>query len=374
MIISKVPTGDICIMQGERNKPLEFLSIGDYGKQNNIKADFLGLPDEIHGVPNGDIMPLSEKWVITISSQYGCSMGCTFCDVPKVGKGVNATEGDLDNQIIKALELHPEIKHTKRLNIHYARMGEPTFNQAVLGQSARMIAKVNSIVECDALHPVISTMMPIDNNKLKSFVREWCHIKNDIYKGNAGLQLSINSTDEHARRAMFNGRARSLNDISNIMDGMPSPVGRKYTLNFALSSKYDIDAKKLSSLFDSDKFMVKITPMHITKSCLDNDILTRDGYSSYAPYKKVEEELKSAGFDVLVFIPSIDEDKSRITCGNAILSMIKPKLSKDGNMYCYLLGSDLMKGTAGFGETPYKAMIDFNNNYYGEQAKDKDAS
>lgn len=26
------------------------------------------------------------------------------------------------------------------------------------------------------------------------------------------------------------------------------------------------------------------------------------------------------GFDVLVFIPSIEEDTSRITCGNAILS------------------------------------------------------
>ena len=27
---------------------------------------------------------------------------------------------------------HPEVKHTKRLNIHYARMGEPTWNANVL--------------------------------------------------------------------------------------------------------------------------------------------------------------------------------------------------------------------------------------------------
>lgn len=31
---------------------LEFLTVGDYGKENNIKADFLGLTKEINGVEN----------------------------------------------------------------------------------------------------------------------------------------------------------------------------------------------------------------------------------------------------------------------------------------------------------------------------------
>ncbi len=52
-----VPTGNICIIQGEKGK-LEFLSIGDYGKEVNVKADFLGLKKEIKGVTNGEIMPL----------------------------------------------------------------------------------------------------------------------------------------------------------------------------------------------------------------------------------------------------------------------------------------------------------------------------
>ena len=38
----KVPTGNICVMQGEKGL-IEFLSIGDYGKDSNIKADFLGI-------------------------------------------------------------------------------------------------------------------------------------------------------------------------------------------------------------------------------------------------------------------------------------------------------------------------------------------
>ncbi|MDR1130215.1 MAG: hypothetical protein LBK96_04470 [Prevotellaceae bacterium] len=65
---------------------------------------------------------------------------------------------------------------------------------------------------------------------------------------------------------------------------------------------------------------VKITPVHETSASLTNRIATSGGYEKYYPYKKTEESLKEAGFDLLVFIPSKEEDESRITCGNAILS------------------------------------------------------
>ena len=38
----KTPTGYICIMRGEYGKSLEYLSLGDYDKEQNIKADFMG--------------------------------------------------------------------------------------------------------------------------------------------------------------------------------------------------------------------------------------------------------------------------------------------------------------------------------------------
>ena len=65
----KVPTGNICIMQGQKGK-LEFLSIGDYCRNVNVKADFWGLKNQINGVPNGKTMPLEEKWVITIGRRF----------------------------------------------------------------------------------------------------------------------------------------------------------------------------------------------------------------------------------------------------------------------------------------------------------------
>ena len=112
-----VPTGNILVVEGSKGQ-LECLSIGDYGRDLNVKADFLNLGNDIEGVPNGSILPLTDKWVVTISTQYGCSMNCKFCDVPSVGPGKNATLEDLTGQVIQALSLHPEVGSTKRLNVH----------------------------------------------------------------------------------------------------------------------------------------------------------------------------------------------------------------------------------------------------------------
>ena len=321
----KVPTGNICILRGEKGL-LEFLSIGDYGKDSNIKADFLGITREINGVPNGEIMPLSEKWVVTISTQYGCSMNCKFCDVPKVGPGINATLTDLTNQVIEAIKLHPEIHETHRLNVHYARMGEPSFNQAVLLHAANLSQSIKPYLGDSLVHPVISTMLPKNNVHLLDFLLSWCNIKNIGYKGDAGLQFSINSTDDDQRNEMFSGNSLSLSEISEIGKRLPMPIGRKYALNFALADDYIIDANKLVELFDPAKFMVKITPLHKTSACDENGISTTGGYEEFTPYKKAEDDLKSVGFDVIVFVPSYDEDLGLITCGNAILSGNMPKV------------------------------------------------
>lgn len=321
----QVPTGNICVMQSEKGK-LEFLSIGDYGKNSNIKADFLGITRELNGVPNGEIMPLEEKWVVTISTQYGCSMDCKFCDVPKVGKGLNATISDLENQIIEALKLHPEVIGTKRLNLHYARMGEPTWNFEVLKNSMNLHKLVKPYIGNSMIHPVISTMLPKSNARLVEYLQEWCDIKNYTYRGDAGLQFSINSTDNAQREEMFSGNSLSLEEISEIGKLLPDPIGIKYALNFALADEYIIDAPRLASLFSNKKFMCKLTPLHKTESCEQNGIETTGGYDSFTPYQKVETDLKNVGFDVIVFIPSYDEDLGLITCGNAILSGSKPKV------------------------------------------------
>jgi 23S rRNA (adenine2503-C2)-methyltransferase len=323
-----VPTGDILIFPGAKGKPLEVLSLGDYGKEKNIKADFLGLKNEINSVPHGDCMPLEEKWVITISSQYGCSMGCQFCDVPKVGPGLNATREDLFLSFKVGIAIHPEIEHTKRLNLHFARMGEPTFNPDVIMAAYDIKLYLRDKGLHEGFHPVVSTMMPVNNSKLSDFIKDWLVVKNMAQFGNAGLQISVNTTDEVIRKTTM-PYSMTLKEISKLMNSKVwlagGIKGRKLTLNFAITDA-PIDAKLLRELFDPTIYMCKITPMHKTHACEENNLITTGGYDSYYPYRQAEKDLRDVGFDVIMFVPSVEEDLGRITCGNAILSGNLPEV------------------------------------------------
>lgn len=102
-------------------------------------------------------------------------------------------------------------------------------------------------------------------------------------------------------------------------------LGRKIALNIALSSNTIIDESTMVRNFDPAIYMVKITPMHLTRSCVKNGLKTENGYSRFTPYADLESRLKGVGYDVIVFVPSIEEDDGLITCGNAILSGSMPR-------------------------------------------------
>lgn len=314
--VIRTHTGKIYV---DRERRLEFLTVGDYGKENNIKANFLGLHKEINGVQHRDV-DLSYKWVATVSTQKGCLMKCRFCDCPKYGYHGNVSRKELSHQIDTILS-NEAVKRTDRFNVHFARMGEPTFNNEVLEfTSTDLKGVVSKHITADTIHPVVSTMLPANNKQIVPFLQQWCYIKNTVYGGEAGLQLSINSTDDKQRHNQFNGMSCTLCDISKIADRLPVPIGRKYTLNFAVTDDTILDAKRLSRLFDKNKFVVKITPIHKTNAAIKNGFNVANEYTDYNVYRRYEEPLLNEGWDVIVFVPSEEEDKDRITCGNALIA------------------------------------------------------
>ena len=305
----------------DTEKKLEYLYVGDYGKENNIKADFLGYKKEINQVKHYDV-DLKNKMVVTISTQKGCPMKCMFCDCPKVKFGGNVSREELAEEVVNAIKFSG-CKYTERFNLHLARMGEPSFNSsnvsAFLKYDLRDIVQSN--MKADTIHPVFTTMLPksLGIYRLKLILEDFCEIKNVVYNGEAGLQLSINSTDEKQRNELFRGMSLSLEDIACIANTLPMPKGRKYTLNFPVTNKTILDPLELSRLFDKRKFIVKITPIHETNEANANGISTQEGYYKYDVYRQFEQPLLDEGWDVIVFIPSKEEDEDRITCGNALL-------------------------------------------------------
>ena len=299
---------------------LEYLYVGDYGKENNIKASFLGYDKRIDEVKHHDV-DITDKLVVTVSSQKGCPMNCNFCDCPKLGFKGNATLPELVTEIMSGVALSG-IKHGKRLNVHYARMGEPTFNPNVITSAeyiAKMLGDENSDVTFDEYHPVVSTMMPKANKNLKEFLHKWVET-GFVYGGEDGfgLQFSINTLDEEDRNAMFRNRSMSLQEISDVIRELPMPKKRKYTLNFAVTSKSNLDVELMNKYFDKEKCIVKITPIHETVEAVD------EGYEivkDFDVYEKFEQPLVDDGWDVIVFVPSREEDADRITCGNSLIAL-----------------------------------------------------
>jgi len=117
---------------------------------------------------------------------------------------------------------------------------------------------------------------------------------------------------------MFRGMSLSLQEIGAIIDELPMPKKRKYTLNFAVTSESNLDVDLMNKYFDKNKCIVKITPIHETVEAVS------EGYeivTDFDVYEKFEQPLVDDGWDVIVFIPSKEEDEDRITCGNALIAL-----------------------------------------------------
>ena len=96
------------------------------------------------------------------------------------------------------------------------------------------------------------------------------------------------------------------------------PRKRKYTLNFAVTSKCNLDPKLMDKYSNKEKCIVKITPIHETVEAIN------EGYeivTDFDVYEKFEKPLVEDGWDVIVFVPSKEEDSDRITCGNSLIAL-----------------------------------------------------
>ena len=311
-IITETHTGKIV---SDTDLQLEYLYVGDYGKENNIKADFLGYNKRIDKVEHKPV-DIEQKLVVTVSSQKGCPMKCDFCDCPKYGFHGNVSRVELVSEILTGIALS-KIDKGKRLNVHFARMGEPTFNPNVI-----LAAKDVDIITREMFeeyHPVVSTMMPKSNKSLIQFLTEW--VRTGYKHGGPdgfGLQFSINTLDEDQRNTMFRNMSLSLKEIGDTIEELPNPLNRKFTLNFAVTSECNLDPELMDKYFNKEKCIVKITPIHETVEAVNNNY---EIVTDFDVYEKFEKPLVEAGWDVIVFVPSKEEDSDRITCGNSLIAL-----------------------------------------------------
>ncbi len=269
-------------------------------------------------------LPREKKWVLIISSLFGCCINCRFCDAGGDYKGI-LTKNELLAQIDYMVKnRYPDkIIPVEKFKIQFARMGEPSLNPNVLD----VLYELPDIYDAPGLIPSISTVAPCGTDR---FFEQLMEIKNTIYKDKFQMQFSIHTTDIERRDWLIPVKKWSFNAISDYGKDFYREGEKKITLNFALAENTPINPQELLKYFPPEKFLLKITPVNPTYKAILNR-LTSDGIMNSKT--KLIDDLRNAGYDVIVSIGELEENLIGSNCGQYIANFEqeKKKLIKSYN-------------------------------------------
>ncbi len=262
-----------------------------------------------------------EKWVLIVSSLNGCPVGCKMCDAGTFYRGKLSYEEIMEQIEYPISRRFPngEVK-TKKFKVQFARMGEPSFNPAVLKVIEDLGAKY------DNFFPSLSTVAPIG---VDSFFEKLLKLKKSRFPHRFQLQFSIHTTDERMRNEIIPVRKWSFERIAEYGARFYDEDGLKITLNFALAKENIVNSRVIFHHFPSDKFLIKITPINPTisamKNGLRNDVDLRTGMPER--HRNFVNELRDAGYDVIISIGDTKENEIGSNCGMYILRFINSRES-----------------------------------------------
>ncbi len=297
---------EILYRQGDENVAEAYLAKFDGDNEYVEFVDSLGSAES-----------RKDKWVIIISSMFGCPVKCKFCDGGHFYEGPLTKEQMMEQVDYAVRNRAPSgVIDSDKFKVQFARIGEPSLNDAVIDT----ITEIRERYEPKTYMPCISTVAPAGREGWFDAVAD---LNNDIFKGEFQLQFSVHSTDEEYRDFLIPTKKMSLEEISEYGERYYSG-GRKVTLNFALDGKAPIDVEKLSDTFDKRYFAVKITPLNPTRQAEKNkliNVFSEDETGRYPVINELEEE----GFDVYLSIGDLRENEIKSNCGQVLLAYIDPE-------------------------------------------------
>ncbi len=265
--------------------------------------------------------PIQKKWILCISTLYGCPVDCRFCDAGGSYKGKLTAEEMLTQIDYLITNRFPNgIIPVEKFKIQFARMGEPSFNKNVL----EVLEILSTKYQAPGLMPSFSTIAPAGTN---IYFERLLEIKKKYYGKNFQFQFSIHTTDERMRRWLIPTTCWDFQTMADYGKRFYEPGDRKITLNFALAIGVEIDENILLRYFDPELFIIKITPVNPTYNAKRNDIL------SILPNQKNHEifsSLRRSGYEVILSIGELEENYIGSNCGQYVQRYKETQEKVDG--------------------------------------------
>jgi 23S rRNA (adenine2503-C2)-methyltransferase len=280
--------------------------------------------------------PREKKWVLIVSSMFGCPIQCKMCDAGGDFSGCLTVEELLTQIDYMVRRRFPEGNPvTSKFKIQFARMGEPSLNPAVLDVLQQLARRYDT----KRLHISVSSIAP-RTAAARRFFDELRIIKNRYYpQGRFQLQFSIHTSDKRKRDELIPVKKWSFDEIAAYGESfsLPEHGDQKVTLNFAPIIGYPIDVDYLRNYFDPDRFLIKLTPVNPTLRSQEASLV-----SVVDPYDCTTSEdlimlFRKRGYEVILSIGALEENQIGSNCGQFIQRALsihqRPEQSYDLERY-----------------------------------------
>jgi 23S rRNA (adenine2503-C2)-methyltransferase len=267
--------------------------------------------------------PREKKWVFLISTLYGCPVKCDFCDAGGFYSG-KLSKDEIMFQINYLLKEYDADKfNCEKLKIQFARVGEPSYNEAVI----EVLKEIKFNIKKHNLYPSLSTVAPAS---CALFFEKLAEVKKALYPKTFQLQFSIHSTDAEVRDKIIPVKKWSFKEIADYGEKFYGEGGRKITLNFIYNPDFKSDADVIKKYFSPDKFLIKITPVNPTYKAVSNKLVAGFYYKEDVWF----ELLRKEGYEVIISVGELEENKIGSNCGQHITNYLRNK-EKISESYTY---------------------------------------
>jgi 23S rRNA (adenine2503-C2)-methyltransferase len=255
-------------------------------------------------------IPREEKWVLLVSTMFGCPIRCSMCDAGGFYRG-KATAAEILAQIdfLVGKRYPSGTIPSRQFKIQFARMGEPSLNPSVL----EVLDELPGRYDAPGLMPSVSTVAPA---AAEGFFKRLLEIKRSRYGGGRfQFQFSLHTTDPVLRDAFIPVPKLGFAWMARYGERFHAPGDRKIALNFALSRGAPVEPGMLLHHFSPDKFLIKITPLNPTHRAAENSLVS--WIDPRLPDRELPaaDALRSAGYEVIVSVGDAEENLIGSNCG-----------------------------------------------------------
>ncbi len=268
-------------------------------------------------------IPRDKKWVLIVSTLFGCPVGCKMCDAGGEFKGRLTSDEILAEIDYMVRKRFPDgIISIPKFKIQFARMGDPALNMDVL----TVLEQLPSIYDAPGLLPSVSTVAPKNSGE---FLERLIDIKNrHYYNGRFQLQFSIHTTDAQKRDELIPISKMSFEEIAEYGKRFFNVGDKKITLNFAICKGYPVDVDIIRQIFDTEKFIIKLTPINPTDKAICNELISEIDAYNPSSADHIIDDFRGKGFEVILSIGEVEENKIGSNCGQFVSQIRKSILQK----------------------------------------------